>query len=83
MTTAERHIVKTYARLFEGLSYISKLELMELLAKSLKKENPDKEAQKEKEFFKSFGAFGSDKSAEEIAREIKESRRFREKDLNI
>lgn len=37
MTTAERHIVKTYARLFEGLSYLSKLELMELLAKSLKK----------------------------------------------
>ncbi|PWH82239.1 helix-turn-helix domain-containing protein [Brumimicrobium oceani] len=37
----------------------------------------------EQDFYKSFGAFGSEKSAEEISREIKESRRFRKKDLKI
>lgn len=72
MTHAEKHIIETYSGLFESLSSISKLELLEKLAKSIRKDNKTKE----KEFFKSFGAFASDKSAEEIAREIKESRRL-------
>ena len=79
MTIAERHIVKTYSRLFDGLSSLSKIELMELLAKSLKKGR----RKKEEEFFKSFGAFGSDKPAEEIAREIKERRHFKKRDLKL
>ncbi|WP_107038589.1 hypothetical protein [Brumimicrobium mesophilum] len=37
----------------------------------------------EKEFSKSLGAFGSEKSAEEISREIKKSRKFRKKDLKL
>ena len=79
MTHAEKHIVETYAGLFESLSSISKLELLEKLARSIRKEGKTKE----KEFFKSFGAFASDKPAEEIVKEIKESRKFREKDLNL
>ncbi len=79
MTYAEKHIVETYSGIFERLSSVSKLELLEKLAKSIRKETKSKE----KEFFKSFGAFASDKPAEEIAREIKESRRFREKDLKF
>ncbi|GGH32741.1 hypothetical protein FAZ19_23300 [Sphingobacterium alkalisoli] len=62
MTHAERHIIETYSGLFESLSSISKLELLEKLAKSIRKDNKTKE----KEFFKSFGAFASDKPAEEI-----------------
>lgn len=52
MTHAEKHIVETYSGLFESLSTISKLELLEKLAKSIRKESRNKE----KEFFKSFGA---------------------------
>lgn len=79
MTTAEKYILKTYSGLFDGLSSLSKIELMEFLVKSLKKDRK----RKEKDFFESFGAFGSDKPAEEIAREIKESRNFRKRDLKL
>ena len=79
MSTTEKYIVKTYSDLFEGLSVIGKLELIESLTKSLKAEK----SKKEKDFYKSFGTFGSDKSAEEIVKEIKASRKFRKKDLEL
>ena len=79
MTHAERHIIETYSELFEGLSAVSKLELLERLAKSIRKGRKPKE----EEFFRSFGAFASDKPAEEIAREIRESRKFRDKELKL
>ncbi|WP_394993138.1 hypothetical protein [Emticicia sp.] len=79
MTHAEKHIVETYSGIFESLSSVSKLELIEKLAKSIRKDTKSKE----KEFFKSFGAFASKKLAEEIAKEIKESRKFRVKDLKF
>lgn len=79
MTNAERHIIETYTGLFEGLNAVSKLELLERLAKSIRKGKKTKE----KDFFSSFGAFASDKPAEEIAREIRESRKFRNKDLKL
>jgi len=56
------------------LSSISKLKLLEKLAKSIRKDTKSKE----KELFKSCGAFVSKKPPEEIAKEIKESRKFRE-----
>ncbi|WP_304063915.1 hypothetical protein [Pedobacter glucosidilyticus] len=62
MTHAEKYIVKTYSGLFESLSSISKLELLEKLAKSIRKDTKIKE----KEFFKSFGALASEKSAAKI-----------------
>lgn len=79
MTYAEKNIIETYSNLIENLSSIGKLELLEKLAKSLKREKKSKE----KDFFSSFGAFSSDKSAEEIVAEIKASRKFREKDLKL
>jgi len=79
MTHAEKYIIETYSGFFENLSSIGKIELLEKLAKSLKRDNKAKE----KDFFKSFGAFASEKSAEEIALEIRESRKFREKDFNF
>ncbi len=57
MTYTDKHIVETYAGLFEGLSSISKIELIESLSKSLKADKKDKEAK----FYKSFGAFASTK----------------------
>jgi len=79
MTVANKNIVDTYSGLFEGLDAFTKLELIERLSKSLKKEKNSSESA----FFKSYGAFGSDKPAEEIVKEIKASRKFREKDLKF
>ena len=79
MTYTDKHIVETYSVLFEGLSPDSKLELIESLSKSLKAEKKSKDAN----FFKSFGAFASRKSAEEISREIKSSRKFRHKEIKL
>jgi predicted nucleotidyltransferase len=79
MTTAEKHIVDAYSGLFDGLSSSSKIELLESLAKSLKRNRKTGE----KEFFKSYGAFGSSKPAEEIVKEIKDSRKFRKKDIKL
>jgi hypothetical protein len=79
MTIADKHIIETYSKLFEGLNSLTKIELIEKLTKSLKKESKSKES----EFLKSFGAFDSDKTADEIIKEIRESRKFRNKDLNF
>jgi hypothetical protein len=79
MTVANKNIVDTYTGLFEGLDAFTKLELIERLSKSLKKEKNSRE----NAFFKSYGAFGSDKPAEEIVEEINASRKFREKDLKF
>lgn len=79
MTVATKNIIDTYSSLFEGLDSFTKLELIERLSRSLKKEKNNKE----KAFFKSFGAFPEGKSAEEITGEIKASRSFRDKDLKF
>lgn len=77
MSHTEKYIVETYSGLFEGLSSLSKLELIENLSKSLKVEKNTKDTL----FYKSFGAFASDKSAEEIIVEIRLSRKFRKKEI--
>ncbi len=79
MTYTDRHIVETYSGLFEGLSSISKIELIENLSKSLK---ADKKIRLSK-FYKSFGAFASTKSAEEIISDIKLNRKFRKKEIKF
>ena len=79
MTYADKHIVETYSGLFEGLSSLSKIELIESLSKSLK---VDKAAADNK-FYKSFGAFASSKSAEEIIADIKSARKFRKKEIKF
>lgn len=79
MSYADKHIVRSYSVLFEGLSSLSKIELIEQLSKSLKTEKKSKD----EDFYKSFGGFVSDKSAEEIVEEIKASRKFRKKDITF
>lgn len=79
MTVADKHIVDTYSRLFEGMSSMNKIELIERLTKSLKIATK----KKENDFYKSFGAFAYEKSAEEIVSEIKAGRNFRKKDINF
>ena len=79
MTYIDKHIVQAYTGLFKGLSSMSKIELIESLSKSLKTESKTKE----NSFYKSFGAFASAKSAEEIIADIKESRKFRKKEIKF
>ena len=79
MTYIDKHIVETYADLFEGLSSVSKIELIESLSKSLKTESKTKE----KLFYKSFGAFASEKSAEDIVADLNAGRKFRKKEIKF
>ncbi|GEO09379.1 hypothetical protein [Segetibacter aerophilus] len=78
MTYTENHIIETYTKLLEGLNANSKLELIERLSKSV-----EEDKKKEKAFYNSFGGFSSEKSAEEIIKEIKETRKFRNKDIEL
>jgi hypothetical protein len=79
MSHSDKNVVEAFAELFEGLNSTSKLELIESLSKSIRAEN----SKKLEDFYNSFGAFASEKSAEEIINEIKESRNFRNKDLEL
>ncbi|RKR05970.1 hypothetical protein C8C83_5324 [Flavobacterium sp. 90] len=78
MTVTDKNILESYSDLFEGLSFSNKLELIERLTKSLKTAKP-----KENNFYKSFGAFSSEKSAEEIISEIKSSRQFKNTEIKF
>lgn len=79
MSYTERHIVETYSKLFEGLSSLSKRKLIEVLSKSLSTQS----SKKEDNFYKSFGAFSSEKPAEEIIEDIKSNRKFRSKEIKF
>jgi len=79
MSSTERHIVDTYAALFLGLSSVGKLELIKSLSKLIKNEKKDID----KKFYKSFGAFASEKSPEEIVAEIKIARKFKSKSIEL
>jgi len=79
MSYTDKHIIETYSGLFEGLSSLNKIELIESLSKSLKTEK----LTKDNKFYKSFGAFASEKSAEEITAAIKLSRKFRNKEIKF
>lgn len=75
MTYIDKHIVDSYSDLFEGLNSISKSALIKSLSKSLKAETKTKENL----FYKSFGAFASDKSAEAVITELRDGRKFTKK----
>jgi hypothetical protein len=79
MTKVEKHIVESYASLFDQLSPKSKLALLEKLTLSIRKSTKTSK----NDLLKSFGAFGSDQDAAEIVDDLKKSRNFRNKDLNI
>ncbi len=79
MDAVERRIVASYSGLLEGLSSFSKMELIAHLSKSLKTEEKSNDAA----FYQSFGAFASEKPAEEIIRDIKESRKFRNEEIQF
>ena len=79
MTFTDKNIIENYLKLFESLNSISKLELIEKLTKSLKAETKSKES----DFYKSFGAFSTEKTSDEINTDIKSSRKFRTKEIKF
>ena len=79
MTFTDKNIIENYLKLFESLNSMSKLELIEKLTKSLKAESKSKES----DFYKSFGAFSTEKTSDEINTDIKSSRKFRTKEIKF
>lgn len=73
MTTVEKNILDTYSGLFDKLDSGMKKELLSRLVTL--PDNPEQAM--EDAFYKSFGAFPDDKTAEQIIDDIKESRAFR------
>lgn len=79
MSYTEKHIIETYSTMFNGLSPLSKIELIESLTKSLKKDK----IEKVDTFYQSFGAFSPEKTAEEIVTEKKSSRKFKNNEISF
>lgn len=71
-TRASTSLIDNYFGLLSGLSKEDKLRLIARLSNSV----ADEVIEKETAVDKFFGAFESNKSAEEIIREIRESRNF-------
>ena len=79
MSYTEKHIINTYSTMFSGLSPIGKIELIESLTKLLKKDK----VEKVDTFYESFGALSDEKTAEEIVKEIKSSRKFKNREIRL
>ena len=71
-TSASTSLIDNYFGLLSGLSKENKLRLIAKLSNSV----ADEVVEKENVVDRFFGAFKSDKSAEEIIQEIRESRTF-------
>lgn len=80
MTIANKNIVDAYSGLFEGLDVITKSKIVKNLNDSIKRSENNSDDEK---FFAAFGAFETEKSAEEIISDIKSSRSFRKKDIEF
>jgi hypothetical protein len=65
-------LIEGYLRLLENLSPSSKLDLISKLTLSVKTDI----SRKKKRFYKAFGAWESEKSADEIILELRSSRTF-------
>ncbi|MGC4037976.1 MAG: hypothetical protein QM764_18585 [Chitinophagaceae bacterium] len=78
MSFTDKQLIAAYSKIIESWSDENKLELIENLSKSLKKEK-----NMDKSFYKSFGAFASEKSPREIIRGIRAGRKFRKKEIRF
>lgn len=75
MAAGNIHIINNYLGLLKSLPPDSKLEIISRLSDSLKSSKQPKG----KSLKSLFGAFKSDKSADEMIRELKEARTFNRK----
>jgi len=72
MSAVEVNIINGYIELLENLSPNTKLELISKLTNSIKSDLK----KKKNSFKKAYGAFESDKTAEEIIEDLRNSRNF-------
>jgi hypothetical protein len=79
MSYTDKKIIETYTDLFDGLGADNKIDLIETLSKSLRKDKKNKE----KAFFGSFGAFASSKSVKKIIKETRAGKKFSTKDISF
>jgi hypothetical protein len=66
----EKNVIRAFEMLFNTLDYTEKKELADYFVKSLEEER----LSKEKDFYSLYGTWKSDKSAEEMIDEIRNSR---------
>ncbi len=78
MSDVEKKMVAGYASMLNGLSKEAKQELIDVLSKSITNETGSDES-----LDSAFSGFIPEKSAEEIIEDLRNSRQFREKDLNF
>jgi len=71
-TDVHTNLINGYIRLLRNLSPANKLDLIEKLSKSLRLDLTSKR----KSLKQAFGAFQSDQSADELIRELRDSRHF-------
>ena len=71
-TDINNTIIDGYIRLLDNLSPSNKLDLISKLTLSVKSDI----SEKKKSFYKAFGAWNSKQTAEEIIKEIRNSRSF-------
>jgi len=71
-TDVHTNLINGYIRLLRNLSPANKLDLIEKLSKSLRLDLTSKR----KSLKRAFGAFQSDQSADELIRELRDSRHF-------
>lgn len=79
MTAIEKDIVNASIVLFENLSFSAKTELIERLKEALKVKKETSKNGLEM----SFGAWESDKSPEEIIKEINDDLRFKNREIKL
>ena len=80
MTVIEKNIMDSYITLLDKLSEEAKLELIEKIKESIQSKEKKK---REKKFWESFGSFESNLSAEELAADIRASRKFRDRNIEL
>lgn len=69
---ANNSLIEAYLMLLKNLNPVSKLDLISRLTLSVKTDIPGRN----KNFYKAFGAWESDKSADQIIEELRNSRHF-------
>jgi len=79
MDYTDKHIVNGFLEIMVGLSTTDKIEIIEKLSESIKKE----EIKKDNDLKKCFGAWVTDKLSEEIIKEIKQSKKFRKRNIKF
>ncbi|MCP9770825.1 hypothetical protein EGI22_23220 [Lacihabitans sp. LS3-19] len=79
MTVTEKNIISTFKTFLRSYSLSSRETIYKKVGKSKKTNSKIKE----EDFFKTFGSFSDNKSAEEIISNLKNQRNFKTKEITF